>query len=163
MGLNSEGQLRPPSLSPGTVRFADPPVLCSPQDCLLPSGFRVPSVQSRSDRELGAAPRLRAFILPPGTPRTVWSPRNRVRGTRVSGHERDVWAEMRTLWQKGFLSGAPVDAVLRHGAVRFVGKRQKGLKGRDVFASPTCDASREAGQETPAREKHRPDSWPPPR
>lgn len=86
-----------------------------------------------------------------------------MRGTRVSGYERDVWAEVRMLWQKGFLSGAPVDAVLRHTAVRVVGKRQKGLKGRDVFASPTCGASGEAGQEIPAREKNRPDIWPPPR
>ena len=57
------------------------------------------------------------------------------------------------LWPKGFLSGAPVDAVLRHTEVRFVGKRQERLKGRDVFPSRTCDASGVAGQETPARKR----------
>ena len=54
---------------------------------------------------------------------------------------------------KGLPVWSPVDAVLRHTAVRFVGKRQEGLKGRDVFPSRACDASGEAGQETPARKR----------
>ena len=126
--LNSDGLLQPRSPSSGKVWFANPPVLCSPQDCLLPSGFRAPSVQSRSDHELRAAPRLRTLILPPRTPRRIWSPRNRVCGTRVPGHERDVWAEMRMLWQKGFLSWAQVDALLSTKQSALLEKGRRGWR-----------------------------------